>query len=96
MTLFCFHSKLGELSEKNNKLSYGLILNITIIIDISKKYEYLLDYWIPNIKNITKNCLILMVSGERIPKNLFVIPIVIFTKVFGLNKYNSKNLRLSS
>jgi len=35
----------------------------------SKKYVFLHDYWISKIKNITKNCCILMVSGESMPKN---------------------------
>jgi len=39
------------------------------IHDQSKKYVFLRDYWISKIKNITKNCCILMVSGESIPKN---------------------------
>jgi len=40
-----------------------------LIHDLSKKYANLRDYWISKIKNITKNCCYLMVSGESIPKN---------------------------
>jgi len=40
-----------------------------LINDRSKKYVFLHDYWILKIKKITKNCCILMVSGESIPKN---------------------------